>query len=330
MLRSTPFPISKLLFSYTPEILLMEGGTIETALFVEAKLLESAITFPKGFGFPQKLQEVLDENSEVTFRISHNHSGKNEIIFTGVSSNFYTKFLLLDDINEKINILNTFRFRILLEQQSIISLVSVLETFIKSVQKEHNQNLKMSHNFKDVNKVLTKCGIKRDDLEHLRDEKIFSRTREIINYAFNLRNLFVHNGGIIDHWFYKRYSQKIDDDEIGKLIRIEYKDYDIIRNWLSFFVQEVCRVIEGYNEVWTDYILSTGIILPNVNIVLKSGDEEYIVPLEDGVELVGKYTDEMIGTSSSEKPIKDIKTYGFQLDLEKIVERRMSEKGDTI
>ena len=325
MLRDTPFPISKLVSFYKPENLLTEGGTIETALFVEAKLLEYAITFPKGFGFPPKLRDMLDENSETTFEMSHNHSGKNEIIFAGLSSNFYTKFLLCDDINEKIKSINTFRFRILLEQQSIISLVSVLETFIKSVQEEHNQNARMSHTFKDVTYVLKKCGIKRDGLEYLIDEKIYSRTREIINYAFDLRNLFVHNGGIIDRWFYARYPHKIHEDKIGKLIRIEYEDYNIIREWLSFFIQEVCRVIEGYNEVWTDYLLSTGIVLPDVNITLKSGDEEYVIPLEDGVELVGKYTDEIINQSGPEKSIQDIKTYGFQLDFEKVAERKQSQ-----
>ena len=92
----------------------------------------------------------------------------------------------------------------MLEQQSIISLVSVLETFIKSVQDDFNQSPKVYHNFDKNLKLLRKCGIVIQELELLSDGTIFKRTEEIINYSFYLRNLFVHNGGIVDKYFCKQ------------------------------------------------------------------------------------------------------------------------------
>ena len=170
-------------------------------------------------------------------------------------------------------------------------MVSVLETFIKSVQDDFNQSPIVNHNFDKIRKRLRKCGIIIQDLEFFNDRAIYKRTEEIINYSFYLRNLFVHNGGIVDKYFCKQ--NQINEDKIGNLIRINYDDYNTVRQWISFFIQEVCRVIEGYDKVWTDYLLSTGIILSYPTLILKLKDgTDFEIVLQDGVELIGKYEDE--------------------------------------
>jgi hypothetical protein len=326
MTKKVPYPLEKLVFHLKPENLSMEGGTIETAIFQEPKLLEYTLKFPKGFGFPQELAKIINSDDEITLKISEKHSDKNEVIFTGLSSTLYSRFNSDNSIENRINSINTFRFQIMLEQQSIISLVSVLETFIKSVQTDHDQNKKIYHYFTDVMKQLKKCDITRNDLKLLNDDKIYSRTKEIIDYSFNLRNLYVHNGGIIDELFLKKYKNKIDENKIRLLIRLDYTDYDVIRQWLSFFIQEICRVVEGYNNVWTDYLLSTGILLPDTNLILKMEDkEEHNISLEDGVELTGIYEDEIENKSFEDKPVNDKRSYKFQLDLGKLIEKKISK-----
>lgn len=322
-MRKTPYSIKGLVSYYEPKNLSMEGGTIETAIFQEPKLLEYAMKFPKGSEFPKEFPKDLSSNDkEITLRVSQNNSGKNEIIFTGLSSTLYSRFKSENTAEAKINLVNSFRFQILLEQQSIISLVSVLETFIKSVLIDHKQKERIYHTFDKITKVLQQCEIKTNELEFLKDKKIYSRTGEIIDYAFNLRNLYVHNGGIVDKSFYKKYKDRLDLNKIGMLIRIDYNDYKVIRQWLSFYIQEICRVVEGYNDVWTDYLLSTGIILSTPTLKLKTvnGDETDI-PLEDGVELIGGFED---GNNIEivEESDKDVETFSFELDIGKMIEKK--------
>lgn len=325
MAKKVPYPFEKLIFHFKPENLSMEGGTIETAIFQEPKLLEYTLKFPKGFGFPQELLNVINSDDEITLKISQKHSDKNEVVFTGLSSAFYSRFNLENSVEKRINSINTFRFQIMLEQQAIISLVSVLETFIKSVQTDHNQNKKIYHYFTDVMKQLNKCEIARNDLELLKDDKLYSRTKEIIDYSFNLRNLYVHNGGIIDELFLKKYKNVLDKNKLGLLLRLDYADYAVIRQWLSFFIQEICRVVEGYNEVWTDYLLSTGIVLPDTRLILKTKEkDEFIISLEDGGELKGIYEDEIKTKIAENKPVNDKRTYRFQLDLGELIKKRGS------
>lgn len=326
MTEKMPYPLEKLSFHFKPENLSMEGGTIETAIFQEPKLLEYTFKFPKGFEFPPELVKIINPDDELTLKVSQKKSNKNEVIFTGLSSSFYSRFNLDNSIEKRINSINTFRFQIMLEQQSIISLVSVLETFIKSVQSDHNQNKKIYHYFTDVMKQLKMCDITRNDLNLLNDDKIYSRTKEIIDYSFNLRNLYVHNGGIVDELFLKKYKNKIDKNKIGSLIRLNHADYNIIRQWLSFFIQEICRIMEGYNNVWTDYLLSTGILVPDTKLILKNEEkDEFIISLEDGVELIGIHEDEIKNKIVEDKPVNDKRTYRFQLDLEKLIEKEISK-----
>ena len=325
MIRKTPYPTEKLILNYQPINLTKVGGTIETAVFQEPKLLEYMIKFPKGFKFPPGFHKINNNKDETTLTFSENHSGKNEIIFTGLSSTLYSRLKSKDTTETRLNVINTYRFQVLLEQQSIISLVSILETFMKSVQNDHSPgNTKFFyHEFKKVKKALVKCGIILHELGSFRDKKTIKRTEEIINYAFNLRNLFVQNGGIVDKSFYEKYKDKIPSDNVGKLIRIEYNDYVVIRQWLSFFIQEICRVIEGYDDVWTDYLLSTGIVLPDYNLNLKADNgDEFNIPLEDGVELIGRYEDESVIGSEGGKLDDDNKTYEFKLDIGKLIENK--------
>ena len=112
----------------------------------------------------------------------------------------------------------------------------------------------------------------------------------------------------------------IDESKIGYLIRIHYEDYNLIRQWLSFFIQEVCRVIEGYEDVWTDYLLSTGIVLPDLSINLKTKDGKNIkIPLQEGVNLIGIYEDEKKDEGVNKK---NQSTYQFQLDIGKLMAQK--------
>lgn len=326
MIKKTPYPLKKLALFYEPNNLSITGGTIESAIFQEPKLLEYTIKFPKGFGFPPEFDKIINPKEGGFISLSQQHSDKDEVVFTGLSSIMYSRFISENTVDSKINLINTYRFQLMLEQQSIISLVSVLETFLKSVQTEFNKNKRIYHSFTKIMNVLGKSGIKRNNLELLTDDKIYARIKEIIDYSFNLRNLYVHNGGIIDESFYKKYDNIINIDKIGQLIRVDYSDYEVIRQWLSFFIQEICRVIEGYDDVWTDYLLSTGIVLSDINLKLIAEDKtEYNIPLQDGVELIGTYPDEIKNTTIKNKSKKNKKTYGFELDVGKLIEKKISK-----
>ena len=92
MTKKMPYPLEKLSFHFKPENLSMEGGTIETAIFQEPKLLEYTFKFPKGFEFPPELVKIINPDDELTLKVSQKKSNKNEVIFTGLSSSFYSRF----------------------------------------------------------------------------------------------------------------------------------------------------------------------------------------------------------------------------------------------
>lgn len=327
MIKKTPYPLKSLTLFFDPKVLSMDLGTIETAIFQEPKLLTRVIRFPKDFDFPPFSEIKNSKGDDIPLTISHNHSNKNDLIFTGLSSTLYSKFYSESTIEERIKLINSFRFQILLEQQSIISLISVFETFITNVLKDHKKEMRFVHNFDDIIRVLNKCEIQFDELDYFKDEIMYYRVKEIIDYSFNLRNLFVHNGGIVDEMFCKRCGARINENEIGKLIRITFEDYDVIRQWLSFFIQEICRVIEGYDDVWTDYLLSTGILLHNVDLNLKTCEgNEIQIPLEDGIELMLEYEDENSIESMEKKTENKNQNYNFQCDIGKIIKRKSNNK----
>ena len=326
MIRKVPYQLNKLPFYYHPSNLPYAGGTIGTAIFETPKLLKYSITLPKGFNTPIEYPNILNpDGGETTIEISQNNSGKDEIIFTGLSSTLYSELKSANSVEARIKAIDTIRFQIIMEQQSIISVVSVLETFVKSVQSDHGKPKRIHHRFSEIMKILNNCGIKKDNLELLNDEKTYSRTKEIIDYAFGLRNLYVHNGGIIDEHFYGKYKNKVDDTKIGLLIRIDYKDYIVIREWLSFFIQEICRIVEGYDDVWKDYLLSTGTVLSDINLkLITDTKDEIVIPLQDGVELKGIYEDE-IKHEVEDKTDENARTFNFQLNIGELIEKKMVE-----
>lgn len=327
MIKKTPYQLKNLTLFFDPKVLSMDLGTIETAIFQEPKLLTHVIRFPNDFDFSPFREIINPKDDDIPLTISHNHSNKNDIIFAGLSSTLYSKFYSESTIEERIKLINSFRFQIILEQQSIISLISVFETFITNVLKDYKKEMRFIHNFDDIIRVLNKCEIKFDELDYFKNEIMYSRVKEIIDYSFNLRNLFVHNGGIVDEMFCKRCGAKISEDEIGKLIRISFEDYTVIRQWLSFFIQEICRVIEGYDDVWIDYLLSTGILLHNVNVNLKTFEGgEIQIPLEEGIELMVEYENENPIEILEKKTDEKNPTYSFQCDIGKIIERKSNNK----
>lgn len=328
MTKKTLYKLKDLIMYYEPKNLALEGGTIEYAVFQKPTLLEYRFTFPKGFKFPPEFYKLrgFNKDKEISFNLSMKHSNKNDIILCSLSSNLYTRIIHeIKKGNEYKNGMD-YRFILCMEHQSLVSLVSVFENFLKNVQKDNKKNARIFNNFLSVNGALYNCNIECKNLEGLRNEKVFERAINIIDYLFNLRNLIVHNGGVVNNWFYKKYRSKINKKEIGKVIRINYEDYEIIRQWLSFFIQEVCRVNKGYDKVWTDYLISTGIILPDIFLKLKTKDgEETKIPLKDGVEIIGKYDSK---SKSDKKVIRNTdkyRTFGFELDFGKLIKSKKSK-----
>jgi hypothetical protein len=238
----------------------------------------------------QVMKHGIDGKERARFYISVNHSGKNDIVFSGNSSFFYSKLMSSEGKNNPFKGAE-YRFNLLLEQQSIISLVSTFETFLNNVLKDHQKSGKIYHNFSNVRRLLKSCEINVEELKGLKQDTILKRTKYIIDYLFQLRNLIVHKGGIIDEKFFSKYKSKLKEEDLGKVIRITYDDFVVMREWLSFFIQEVCRVIKGYEKVWTDYVQAVGIAIPEPRIVMRTEDpkEDYEIVLEDGMELEGTF-----------------------------------------
>lgn len=325
MLRKTPYPLKKLSMYYDPKKLKMSGGTIDTAIIQEPQLLHFEFTFPKDFKYPLAFYKLgIKENEELTFKISMNNSNKNDMIFTGISSYIYSKIMTSKNPQKLIKD-SEFRFVILLEQQSIISLVSLFETFIRNVLKDFDCKTIFYNNFRDISKSLKKCGVEIENLEGLKNKEIFNRIKEILKYVFSLRNLYVHNGGIINEKFYNIYQDKLNVNSIGKLIRTSYNDYNIIRQWLSFLIQEICREIEGYENVWKDYIISSGIIVLDVDFILKTiNGKDVRIKLQDGLKLKGQMIDENIKEIKAKQIIgrknnDNLKTFHEQFDIQKLL-----------
>lgn len=323
MIKKRPFPLKKLIMYYQPNKLTMNGGTIDTAIIEDPQLLHFEITFPKDFEFPSDFYELgLPKDDEITLTLSLNHSEKNDIIFTGISSYMYSKIKSSGNLERSLNE-SEYRFMLLLEQQSIISLVSLFETFISNVVRDLNYNMKFYNDFRSIKKSLKQCGIDIKNLEGMINQKILDRASKILKYVFLLRNLYVHNGGIINEKFHRKFPEELSQDNIGKLIRVSYNDYQIIREWTSFLIQEICRIIGGYDKVWKDYVLSSGILILDSDIVLRSIDkEEIIIPLKDGIKLKGKIADtnaEQIDDEKNNKTDNEIRQFSQKIDIRKLL-----------
>lgn len=227
-----------------------KGGTIETARFEKPKLQEFSATVP-GNGRSYRLTAVAK------------HSERDDMIHCGLSANLY--FKLMDDASQgkpsDRKLLKGYRFSLLLEQQSIVAVASVFETFVKSVIRDVKGFGHVPHNFDDISKFLKKKGINIRELGDLKNKKNYNRMKKIVDYLFLVRNLIVHNGGIIDERFRKQYNRRVKAKDLGKLIRTSHSDALAIRDWVSYLVQEICKKVPDYHDVWLDYVQSSGIVI---------------------------------------------------------------------
>ena len=228
-----------------------KGGTIKTARFEKPKLQEFGGIVP-GVGEPYRLTAITK------------HSERDDMIHCGLSSNLYFKLMrgILNGGVPDRKHLKGFRYQLLLEQQCIVALASVFETFAKSIIKDVKRFRHVPHNFDEIEKFLLKKGIKIRDLGDLKKKNNYERTRKIVDYLFLVRNLIVHNGGIVDDPFWRKYRGRIKKKTVGKLIRIEYSDLSAMRSWVSYLVQEICKEVPDYHDVWLDFVQSVGIIIP--------------------------------------------------------------------
>lgn len=229
-----------------------EGGTIATARFEDPQL-----QYYSG--------DVEINDNKLSIEASINHSKNNEMIYSGLSLHYYTYFHDLLENKEKEltveNVINN-RFMIIIEHQAILSLASMFETFIRRLLPRKKKR-GLHQNFKSIENVLKSISIDLKTLAPLDKENHYQRMKEIIDYLFMLRNLIIHNGGVVNKSFYNRYKKQIDKSTKGKIIRVNNDDIKVIRQWISFLVQKICEQKNGYETVWQDWLFSSGIILMN-------------------------------------------------------------------
>ena len=155
-----------------------------------------------------------------------------------------------------------YRASLLMEQQALISLAATLETVVMKVLRERGVKGRPNYTFGSFVKNLEDVGVNPHDFKHLRDPKVFGKVRDAFDFLFRLRNLIVHNGGIVDEEFYERHRKRSPPRlKVGALIRIGPLDQNALRGWTSLFVQELCRILPGYEAVWTDYVQAIGVFL---------------------------------------------------------------------
>lgn len=227
-----------------------KGGTIKTARFEKPRLMEYETVMPFDTG-------------DMPIRASIKKSDRDDMIHCGVATHFY--FRIMEDVLSGKplgrRVLRGNRFRLLLEHQCIIGLASTFEAFIKSVVSDVEGFMRVPHTFAAIEKLLQKKGIIVRELGDLRNKKNYGRMIQIVDYMFFVRNLCVHNGGIVDDSFRKHYKKNLKMKAVGKLIRIDHKDIYTMRSWVSYLVQEICKRVPRYDKVWQDYVLSVGIIV---------------------------------------------------------------------
>jgi hypothetical protein len=150
-----------------------------------------------------------------------------------------------------------------MEQQALISLAATIETLVVRALRERGVRGRPNYTFGAFVKGLEDAGIKPHEFKHLVDPAVFGKVRDAFDYLFRLRNLIVHNGGIVDEEFYERYRKRSPQGlKVGSLIRVGPLDQNALRGWTSLFIQELCRNLPGYEAVWTDYVQAVGIFLP--------------------------------------------------------------------
>lgn len=251
-----------------------KGGTITRARFVKPKLQEFGGKLPAA-GAPLVLKAITK------------HSDRDDMIHCGLSASLYFRLMqnVLDRKPPDPRYLQGHRFQVLLEQQCIVALASVFETFVKSIIGDAKGFKHVPHNFEGIDDFLKKKDIKIRELGDLGKRNNYRRIKNIVDYLFLVRNLIVHNGGIVDKPFQKHYGGRLKKKMIGKLIRIDYKDISAMRSWVSYLVQEICKRVPSYDKVWLDYVQSVGIVLPgemSVQPVYLNGSVGPLFRLEEG------------------------------------------------
>lgn len=227
-----------------------KGGTVRTARFEKPKLQQ--------YGTATSAAE-----GAASVGVSTKHSERDDLIHCGLASNLYFRLMQKALEGEPLDSqdIESHRFQIMLEQQCIISLAAVFETFVKSIASDIEGFTHVPHKFSRIEVLLARKGIQVQELGDLKKRKHCKRMRDIVDFLFRVRNLAVHNGGIVDKPFQKHYGGLLRRNMMGKLIRIGYSDIYTIRSWTSYLVQEICKKVPGYHKVWLDYIQSVGIYL---------------------------------------------------------------------
>ena len=297
-MKRKPYPLKRLRYYYRPNKITNEIVKISDLLFEDPKLLSYSIKIPASMFNSELLKNENSSSDEfVIMKMNEIRSDKHDVIFSGNSSYVFTKF---HDNKEKGKNQITgvdYRFELMLEQYAIISLSTTLETFVKTVLQDHQKHCKLQHYFGSVENAMKQCGIIVKNLEGFQDESLYETVQSSIDIIFWARNLYVHNGGIIDERFRKYYRRKIQRKRLGKLLRINYDEYTKLRQHMSYFIQEVCRVLTGYEDVWSDYLLSIGIVLHDPSMLLLEENGQRIeIPLDDGREI-----EVQVGLDSSEE-----------------------------
>jgi hypothetical protein len=249
-------------------------GTIKTARFEKPKL-----QFYKG--------AIATDEGPLPVEASMKHSDRDDMIHCGLATNLYFRLMqnmLKGELPDSKD-LRSYRFKIMIEKECIIGLASAFETFIKGIIIDVRGFKHVPHNFKQIEKSLRKKDIKIRKLGDLDKREHFDRMKEIVNFLFLVRNLMVHNGGIVDKPFQKYYGGSLKKNMIGQLIRIEYTDVSTIRSWTSYLVQEICKKVPDHHKVWLDYVESVGIVYMSdvtATPVLRDGSEGPSFGLEEG------------------------------------------------
>jgi hypothetical protein len=226
------------------------GGRLDQATSEKPELLKYSTTI----GTPPR---------HVTAIVSTKHSSADNMILCGMGAMAY--FGTKHRQKESKEAAKDYRTEILLEQHSIISLAAVLETFIRDLTRRQGGSGRLRHDFKAVDQALQQIGIQLKSLGPLSDRKTFEKVRDVVDYLFGLRNLIVHNGGVIDKQFSQRFGGAALPPalSLGQVIRVGHEEQQAIRDWMSLLVQEVCGVVPGHDRVWKDYVQCAGIALTN-------------------------------------------------------------------
>lgn len=235
------------------ETMLWNHGDIEDATFEEPKLLQFTAPLPPG-----------GPATRVAF--STLKSGANNLVTCGVACREYFTYWHKKRKGIEVPALD-YRRHLMMEQQAIISLGATVETFYRGLFKKKGVESEPNYTFGAYAGALRSIGLDVSQIGFLREPKVIPKVRDAFDLLFSLRNVIVHNGGIIDPKFYARWKKRAKKGfREGLLIRVGHSDLLGIREWVSLMIQEICRVVPGYRDVWNDYVQATGILIMDATV----------------------------------------------------------------